>query len=93
MVAQPGGNLIAPKPASSVLGYLGEAGFYYEITPAVGLTFMAGAQFFTGTSTAGPVIDGTVGLRFNFFKAGPPTNSNDQYKGWRYPYGRELRYP
>ena len=82
------------NPSSGSMGALLEGGYYYEITPAVGIISAGAFQFIStsGVLSPNPTMEVTIGLRFNFGVSPPPSSDNDSYEGWRYPYGRELRY-
>lgn len=84
------------------LAFLGEVGYLWAITPAVGLIAAAATQFIRtdGEFSPKPAVDLTAAFRFNF--AGPSNFDTERrrywegedpsaYPGFRYPYGSELR--
>ena len=82
---------------SSAWSYLGEAGFLWSVTPQFSLGTAAAAQFVKAGEEMSPqpVAEVTAVLRFYFgFSgggSGARSNSSNEFKGWRYPFGNELR--
>ena len=84
--------------APGAYSYVGEAGFLWAVTPLFSLGASASGQF---VSTAGivapsPILSATAILRFyfGFSKSGgsASSRSSNEFKGWRYPFGNELRH-
>ena len=80
---------------ATALATLGEAGFLFGITPKFSIALQADAQFISASS-AGPIIDLGVVLRIYFAAstkggAGGSAYSSNEWKGWRYPFGTEMR--
>ncbi len=76
-----------------------EFGYHYPITPEISITGTLGSQLFISSADQtlnGQAIDGTVGFRFwiggvkdlSAKNRGYYGEEDDNYKGWRYPFGQ-----
>jgi len=76
-----------------------EFGYHYTITPEISITGTLGTQLFVSVADQtlkGQAIDGTVGFRFwiggvkdlSAKNRGYYGEEDDNYKGWRYPFGQ-----
>jgi len=79
------------------LATMGQVGLLFAITPKFSIAFQVDSQFVSvgGNVSPGPVIDVGAVLRFYFAASGKggggSSDSSNEFKGWRYPFGRELR--
>jgi len=78
--------------------FLGEGGVLWPVTPQFSLGVSGAAQFITteGTLAPRPAAELTVLMRvyFGFSKSnvsGAVRDSSNEFRGWRYPFGNELR--
>jgi hypothetical protein len=75
--------------ASGSLGYFGEAGLLWSLTPTFTVGLNAALQSSSGSTQASPksAIDGTISFRFYFNVFSKDGHSSGEYEGWRYPFG------
>ncbi|MGK5088974.1 hypothetical protein WDW86_15560 [Bdellovibrionota bacterium FG-2] len=90
-----GTSLLSLSSSSGGLGFMGEGGILWPITPKFSLGFCAGAQFisFSGGMSPAPAIDAGVLMRFYLSASkdhGRHSNANENFHGWRYPMGNPL---
>lgn len=87
-------GLDALEMVNGSIAFLGEAGFLWPVAPTFSLGAALSGQFITtsGTLSPKPILEATVVLRFYFgFSKGGAAASSNEFKGWRYPFGREMR--
>lgn len=70
----------------------GEAGLLAPITPKFSFGFSASSEWITDnhSSSPGPVLAGNIYLRFHFGIGTGEEHESSEFKGWRYPFGRDL---
>jgi hypothetical protein len=83
--------------ASTTYAALLESGLLWALTPEFSLGTSVGTQWVYSNGTLGPkpALDAMGLMRFYFgFTDGSGSGgsrSSNEFKGWRYPFGRELR--
>jgi len=83
----------------SGLAYLGQLGLLLPVTPSFSLALQSDAQFISsgGVTSPGPVLNFQLVLRFYFSLfgigkgSGGSSYQSNEFKGFRYPFGIELR--
>jgi hypothetical protein len=75
--------------ASGALGYFGEAGLLWSLTPTFTVGLNAALQSSSGGTQSSPksAVDGTISFRFYFSVFSKDKQSSGEYEGWRYPFG------
>lgn len=87
-------SVISPRRAIGGRGMFGEVGFLWSITPNFSLAASSSLQFLKRGTTDGfspaPAMDLLLAMRFYWgFSSGHGSKNSSEFKGWRYPFGRE----
>ena len=81
--------------ASSASATYVEGGLLWPITPKFSLAASLAMTSFTqgGAVSPSPVYDANINMRFywGFSKGDGSKSGSNEFKGWRYPFGREIR--
>lgn len=74
---------------------MGEAGLLWSVTPKFSLGAAAGMQMVSASGVNGPrpAFDLTALMRFyfGFMGDGKSSRGSNEFMGWRYPFGQEMR--
>jgi hypothetical protein len=77
---------------SGTISYLGEAGLLMPITPKFSFGASGSGEWVDSSSTLSPkpIISGNFFMRFNFGIGSGEFHDSSEFRGWRYPFGRDM---
>lgn len=80
---------------SGSIGFMCEGGLLWPVTPFFSLAAVGAAQYITtsGTVSPGPVLEalGMMRFYFGYSHTADEVISSGEFRGWRYPFGNEIR--